>query len=243
MLNRQKNLWILCTTAATTFALANAASAVTVHDTTLDPLAGSHTVGYATSPLDAGQDPLVNQPASSFVIMDETVTLDTLTVELLASREYAFDAGQNQLLPTGNAGDDFVVRIWDNDTDRPGNLLENITVANSGSLNTVYPAFSRVTLNSLTHPQLTLGETYWVSVAIPEVDSAYSNGAWRIVTAPSTFGRSTAFSNNDNPNWIATFNSTSALSLQVTGSPIPEPATAGLLLSMLTLVGTRRTRR
>ena len=237
------NVWMCA--ALTTLALASPAGALIVHDS-LAHFPASRTAGYAVGPLDPGQAPYVNQPAQSFNIEDDTVTLDTLTVRLLASREHILDAGQNTLVPTGNAGDDFVVRLWDNEVlwdnnDRPGNLLESFTVPNSGSLSTSNQNPSNVTLNSLLHPQLNLGEIYWVSVAIPEVNSTYSHGSWQFSSAIGT-GRAIAFSNSAATNWSVQSTPNNMSAFQVTGSPIPEPATAGLILSMLAFASIRRTR-
>lgn len=185
-------------------------ASVVLHDTTGDPFDSFWLVGLSSSA--SGN---INQPADSFVISGGNFRLESLTLDLVSSE-----------IQSGGTPDDYAIRIWDNNVDRPGNLLESFTVPNSDSLSGL------TTVNSSATPLLSNGDTYWVSAALPD---DLSNGLWTGVEGTSN-GRAVAFSNAESASWIAS-SSTTPLSLKVTGTLVPEPSTWALAVLCLLGVG------
>ena len=160
----------------------------------------------------------INQPADSFVISGGSYFLETITLELTSSS-----------IQSGGTPDDYEVRIWDNVVDKPGNLLETITILGSDAIS------GDTTVNSLSNPLLVNGDTYWVSAALPD-DQSF--GLLRTVQT-ATNGRAVAFSGSAAASWVA-ISSTAAFRLKVTGILVPEPTTSALALAALGLAMSRR---
>ncbi len=187
------------------------ASADILHDTTGIAINSSHLVGQSMV------SDVINQPADSIVVSGGDFFLESITVRLNGS----------QLV--GAVGDDYEIRFWGNDLDRPGALLETFTVSDSASL-----SFEDVTVLSGGGVLLEEGETFWVSVALPD---DMSSGSWSTVDADS-LGRAVAFSGDDDAPWIPIAGG-SATYLQVTGIPVPSPGTLALF-GLGGLVASRR---
>jgi hypothetical protein len=142
------------------------------------------------------QSSLVNQPAEGFILSGGSFRLDQITLALSRSAESG----------------DFAVRFWRDAGGKPGTLLESWSV--SGSIP------SLVMLSSVSHPTLNSGIGYWVSAALPD---NVSSGLWQAVNYP-TQGSSVALSNSTSATWFFA-SRTNALSLKITGTPVPEPST------------------
>ena len=169
---------------------------------------------------------MINQPAGSFIVSGGSFTLDSLTLSLFQSQQVIEEEDPQTLeisrFKTG-IGDDYEIRLWDTQQDSsnrdiPGTLLETFSTSSTGV----------VTLNSTLNPLLADGLRYWVSAAIPEVSFPLSAGAWETVELAS-LGRAVSFSNAADVPFLFTV-STSALSLLVTGTAVPEPTAAVLMI-------------
>ena len=187
--------------------------AAVLHDTLAGTTTASWLVGVTENEVDPnnpGPPTTINQPADSFVVTGGSFLFDSMTLGL-ASTDILDLFG-------GGPGTDYSVRLWDDSgSGTPGTLLESFTVVDSASI------VGDVVLSSVLHPLLSNGATYWVSAALTDDES---HGLWRAVDVP-THGRATTFSSSEAPSWFAT-GSTDAFSLQITGTPVPEPASLAL---------------
>jgi hypothetical protein len=148
----------------------------------------------------------------------------------------SIDIALSCLFP-GGCPDSFTVSIDANASGAPGAALETFMVTGSGLgiLGNNNPA---LVLNSVLHPTLTSGTEYWVTVLSDANDSI----AWNLNSTGDT--RDEAISADGGASWFAPSGMTPG-ALQVNGtsstSPVPEPASFGLLATGLAmLAGSRR---
>jgi len=161
----------------------------------------------------------INQPADSFVVSDGSYRLESITIQLTSSSK--------QL---GGTPGNYEIRIWDTDVDKPGNVLESMTLSESDSIS------GDSTVYSVSNPLLSNDNTYWISAALPDNQS---RGLLRTVQTASN-GQALAFSGKDEPDWIAS-GGTQAFRLKVTGILVPEPSS--IALASLSLLGIALGRR
>ena len=190
--------------------LVTTGTADVIYDTIALGSSGNHLVGLGTS--------TINQPANSFVVSGGDFTLDSITLTLTSTT-----------IASGGTPDDYEIRIWDNDTDKPGTLLESFAVPGSDSL------VGDTTVSSTLHGLLTNGSTYWISAALPD-DLSFG----LVATVNDTSSRAVAFSGAQSAPWVST-GLGSTFRMIVTGTPIPEPTS--LLLASVAVLGALRIRR
>ena len=211
------NRTLLDATALTLFCISSIATSnaeIIIHDTT----------GFANSfrflvGLSSGSNK-INQPADSFVVSGGSYWLESITLELTSSSRQS-----------GGTPGNYEIRIWNTDVDKPGNILESMTLLESDSLS------GDSTVYSVSKPLLSDGNTYWISAALPDNQS---RGLLRTART-ATNGQALAFSGNADPEWIAS-GATQAFRLKITGILVPEPSSIALAgLSLLGVaIGRRR---
>lgn len=182
---------------------------VVLQDTTGLPIIGNQLVGMADN------DGYINQPANAFVVSGGDYMLESLSLELVSTT-----------LVDGPA-DNYEIRLWTNDVNKPGTLLESIEIPNSSNLTGITTVFSVLS------PILSNGTTYWVSAALPDDQG---EGWWSMVQGTS-LGSAIALSGSESAQWFPVPVNFTLYSLKVTGTPVPEPATLALLAlgSLMTL--------
>ncbi len=107
----------------------------------------------------------------------------------------------------------------------PGAPIESFTLTNLANLPTV------LTVNSVTHPVLSAGTTYWV--VLTANDPVNSDFGWNFNTTGAT-GAATRLGAGS---WVLDQGTTSAFDVQ--GDAVPEPATFLLVSGSLLLFGMR----
>lgn len=155
---------------------------------------------------------LINQPAGSFFITGGDYLLESVTVQLRRSE-----------LQSGGTPDNYQVRIWNDESGLPGNLLESIEVPDSAT------PLGLISLESIIRPQLENNGTYWVSVALPD---DMSEGGWRasnLLDSPPS-NSAIALNGSTSSDWHPSVSNTRSYVFSISGTPIPEPHAACLAM-------------
>jgi hypothetical protein len=129
--------------------------------------------------------------------------------------------------------DAFSISITTDGGDQPGTALESFSVAGT-ALGPLGTDNAPILVDSTLHPLLTAGTQYWVTVASDLNDSI----EWNVNSTGDTADQ--AISTDGGATWFSPSGQTPG-AFEVVGAPVvssvPEPGTAGLLLSALVLCG------
>ncbi len=161
----------------------------------------------------APPDPVTNQPAFGFIAQFDTILT---RIKVRASSDNA----------------SVIIRIWDDDSGIPGALLEDWTVDTGG------PGFQDLVVDSVSTPQLTADETYWVSLAL---DDDVEQGTWRFADADISL-RAITDTNGPGGTWFPLGGTGSVGLLKVEGAclqpvPVLGPGSFGALMVLVAVGG------
>jgi hypothetical protein len=135
----------------------------------------------------------------------------------------------------GGCPDSFTVSITTNSGDQPAASLESLIVSGS-SLGLLGANNAPLVLSSIAKPFLTMGTQYWVTVSSDINDSI----AWNLTSTGDLSDE--AISSDGGAIWFSPSGLTPG-AVQVNGAtatPVPEPASVGLLATALLLLATGR---
>jgi len=135
---------------------------------------------------------------------------------------YAQGTGNTGLIPV-----DFVVRLWADNANLPGALIE--TIAAPGIASDTYDTY---TVDSALNPVLTAGDTYWLSLSTTVTNTGNpltNSGIWRFSNGPFGNQIAVAFDSAGSPPWSLDPRDFQAPMLRING--VPEPHT-GLLVTL-----------